>query len=352
MDHKTYLNTAATGLLPEAYTADANELYKSLAENAATHAEHWRDQVLPQVRQNAARLIGAVADNIAFLSNFSWGMNGVVHTLSGKEKVLLYTADYPSLLEPFKINEFEISWVGDTDGFQISVDEIIATLKAKNIDVLAISHVQWMSGYKIDLQRLGDYCRDNDILFIVDATQSLGAIPIDVKAANIDVFISSTYKWLNAGFGTAIMYLSDKFLQRYTPAVGGNNSYVMQEGKPVYIPGINSFEPGHPNMYGLAVLNAAINGRMKQGIASVQEHNNKLTQLLMDEIAPLNVKLIGEPSTKNRASIIFIENTPGLWDKLKENNIIVSLRGNIRISMHYYNTEADVMKLVDVLKTV
>lgn len=350
MPQLTYLNTAATGLLPEENIAAANELYRSLAENAATHAEHWRETQLPVVRGNIAKLTGGHSSNIALLPNFSWGMNGIVHTLKGDEKVLLYKQDYPSLTEPFKINGFDIAWIDDTDGFTISIAALKETLLTEKIDVLAISHVQWMSGYKLNLQEVGAFCKANNILFIVDATQSLGAIPTDVAGCHIDVYIASTYKWLNAGFGTAVMHLSDKFLNTYTPKVGGNNSYTMQDGKPVYIPGINSFEPGHPNMYGLAVLNSAITNRLAQGVATVQEHNMRLTQLLLDELQQLDVKLIGEHSTENRASIVFIEDAPGLWDKLKEHHIVVSLRGNIRISMHHYNTEADIQKLVAVLK--
>lgn len=350
MSDMIYLNTAATGLLPKEFTIQARELYSNMAANAATYAEQWRDKELPVVKENIAKLIGVPGNNIAVLPNFSWGMTGVVHSLKGDEKVLLYTQDYPSLTDPFKINSFDITWIDDNDGFAIPGDKLKEKLLTEKIDVLAISHVQWMSGYKTDLQDLGNFCKENDIWFIVDATQSIGAIPVDVTACHIDVYIASTYKWLNAGFGTAVMYINDEFLNQYTPKVGGNNSYTMEDGKPVYIPGIKSFEPGHPNMYGLSVLNTAILHRMEQGIETVQEHNRKLTQLFIDELQKLDIKLIGEPTTDNRASMVFIESVTGLLDKLKEHNIVVSLRGNIRISFHYYNTEEEVMKLIAVLK--
>lgn len=345
-----YLNTAATGTLPQEFTTAANKLYTDLSTNSSQYAEQWRDTELPIIRKSVASFIGTTEKNLAFLPNFSWGITGIVHSLRGDEKVLMYTADYPSLLDPFKINGFDITWVIDTDGFTIPIEELKQKLLAEKIEVLAISHVQWMSGYKVDLAVLGNFCKKHNIWFVVDATQSVGAIPIDVVAMNIDVLIASNYKWMNAGFGTAIMYVCDEFLDEYTPKVGGNNSYVIKDGKPVYIPGINSYEPGHPNMYGLAILAEAVKDKTNRVVANIENYNRSLTQLLLDNIRTLKVQLVGEDSTDNRASIIFLKDENGLWDKLKEHNIICSQRGNIRISMHYYNTEADVMKLIEVLK--
>src|SRR5690606_25751688 len=139
------------------------------------------------------------------------------------------------------------SWIADTDGFTIPIKELKQRLLDENINVLAISHVQWMSGYKLDLADIGRFCADNGIGFIVDATQSLGAINIDLSALPVDVLIASDYKWMNAGFGTGIMYVGRNFINNYPPAVAGFGSYTFSGGKPQYIPGARSFEPGHPN---------------------------------------------------------------------------------------------------------
>src|SRR5690606_29437753 len=119
------------------------------------------------------------------------------------------------------------------------------------------SHVQWLSGFKTDLQELSRFCREHDIWLIVDATQSLGAMPLNPVRLDIDVLISSNYKWMNAGFGSGVMYMCDDFFNEYTPKVGGNNSYTPVNGKMQYVPSVQSYEPGHPNMYGFSVLQAA-----------------------------------------------------------------------------------------------
>ena len=351
MPNRTYLNTAACGLLPSAFTEQAEELYNNMADNASKYAEHWRDQVQPELRATVAKLVNTVADNIALLPNFSWGLNGVVQSLKGDERVLMYKGDYPSLTEPFKINGFDITWVDDIDGFAIDVMQIKQLVVSGSVDVVAISHVQWLSGYKVDIKELGALCRKHGVSFIVDATQSLGAINIDIADMEMDVLIASNYKWMNAGFGTGIMYMHPDFLQRYTPKVGGHNSYMMQDDVWQYAPSVRSYEPGHPNMYGLAVLHAAINHKLDMGVRDIEQYNGKLSQLMLDELSSIGVAYLGNATMDNRASIILLKDEGGIWNKLQEDNIIASQRGgNIRFGIHYYNTEADIKKLIDCLR--
>src|SRR5690606_28375478 len=130
----------------------------------------------------------------------------------------------------------------------------------------------------------------------------------------------------------------------YTPKVGGNNSYTMLDGKMQYQPSVQSFEPGHPNMFGFTILKSAIEHKLFLGLEYIEQHNRKLTELLLDNLNGLNVELIGEASADNRASMVFLRDKGGLLQFIKERGVLVSGRmGHVRISMHYYNTEDDVM---------
>ncbi len=351
MNNRIYLNTAACGLIPSAFTSHAEELYDEMVEDASTHAEHWRDQVQPELRKDIGKLLHAPTDTIALLPNFSWGMNGVVQSLKGTERVLMYKGDYPSLTEPFKINKFNITWVSDIDGFAIDVAAIKEHIEQKSVDVLAISHVQWLTGYKVNLKELSELCAGNGVRLIVDATQSLGAIPIDIEETPMDALIASNYKWMNAGFGTGIMYLSNDFLNAYPPAVGGHNSYVMKDDAWVYEPSVRSYEPGHPNMYGFTVLHAAVKHKLEMGVAKIEQENKQLTQFLLDQLKEIGISYLGDDTMDNRASIVLIEDKEGRFEQLKADNIVASQRGgNIRLGIHYYNTEADIKKLIACLK--
>jgi cysteine desulfurase/selenocysteine lyase len=346
-----YLNTAAAGLVPTAFTEEANKLYATLTNNASAGAEYWKGVTQPLIRKNLAALLSAPEENVAFLPNFSWGITGIVRSLRGTEKVMLYKGDFPSLLDPFKVNGFNITWIGDADGFTISIDEMKQRLLDEQVQVLAISHVQWMSSFKLDLEDIGAFCHEHGIWLIVDATQSMGAINIDVSSLQVDVLIASNYKWMNAGFGTGIMYIGDRFMNEFPPKVAGLNGYTMVDGKPQYIPGALSFEPGHPNIYGLLTMDAAIQYKMQKGITKIEEHNTALTQLLLDGINGSGLNILGDYTTDNRASYVLLKDENGLGQLLKDNGVVVTHRmGMIRISFHYYNNADEVNRVVELLK--
>jgi len=348
---KTYLNTAACGLLEPAVVAAANDFNVLLSAGGSNRSEQWRREDEPRIRSVIASFIGAPAGNIAVVPNFSWALNGIVQSLKGTERVTLYRHDYPSLTEPFRINNFNIQWLDDEDGFTLPLEQLHQRITNNETDLVVMSHVQYNTGYMLDLEETGALCKKHGVLFIVDATQSLGAIPIDIQAQHMDVLIASNYKWMNAGFGTGIMYMSDSFLEKYTPVVAGNNSFREHNGVMAYSPSVQSFEPGHANMSGLLLLEAAINHKMQMGgVASIALHNSRLAALLLQHIPKLPVQLIGPAIMEHRASIIVLKDVNGLSALLRENNIVVTNRnGIVRISMHYYNTEEDVMRLVDCL---
>lgn len=346
-----YLNTAACGIVPATTAAAANELYKAFEANVSIRAEHWRFQEETPIRETIAKFLNTEPDTVAMVPNFSWAMNAVVQSLRGDEKVLLYKHDYPSLLEPFRINGFDITWVDAPDGFNIDVAAIEDAIVNHKVDIVAISHVQWTSAYLLDIKRIGDLCKAHGVLFFVDATQSMGAQPIDLSLLHIDVFAASNYKWMNAGFGTGVLSIKKDFLEKYPPVVGGNNSYRVIDGLMQYRPSILSYEPGHPNMYGLTVLNAAINHKQEMGVANIAKGNAALMQQLLDGIAPLPVAAIGKFTMENRAAFVLLKDENGLGDWLKQHGIIVTQRnGLLRISTHYYNTAAEVAAFAECIR--
>lgn len=347
MANHTYLNTAGCGLIhPEALAA-GNKLYEAFTTNSSHASEDWRFNEEQRTRELMAGFIGADARNVAMVPNFSWAINAVVQSLKGTERVLLYKGDYPSLLEPFRINNFAITWVDAPDGFNIDMDAIRSAITSRSVDVVAISHVQWNSAYRIDLKEIGDLCREHGVVFIVDATQSLGAHVIDLSKLNIDVFISSHYKWMNAGFGNGTLFIADAFMQQYPPVVGGHNSYHMVGDKWMYVPSIKSYEPGSPNMHGFSILAAEIERKNKMGLASIEAHNRHLIDLFLKGIAGMKLTVIGDTDTTHRASFVLLRDENGLGAYLKEHGFVVTIRnGLVRISFHYYNTPDEVQRLV------
>lgn len=346
-----YLNTASYGLVAPDTVAAATRLYAGFEHNASIRSEEWRINEEGRIRNTIASFIGTSAKNVAMVPNFSWAMNGIVQSLKGTEKVLLYTGDYPSLLEPFRINKFDITWVDAPDGFNIRMDAVNEAICRKTVDIVALSQVQWSSGYKADLAEIGELCRQYGVLFIVDGTQAMGALVTDLSALHIDVYAASNYKWMNAGFGTGVLYVSDSFLEKYPPVGGGHNSYKMSGDKWLYLVSPQSYEPGQPNMFGLTVLEAAILHKNELGMANIERNNLQLAELFLDKLADVPVKLLGNHTVANRSPIIYLVDENGLGDIIKQNYIIVTQRnGFLRVSMHYYNTEEHVIALADCIR--
>lgn len=342
MSNKIYLNTASCGLLSRESLQATYNLYDGMTTNSSETVEPLRDHGLQRIRETMASFMYAPASNIAFLPNFSFGINALVQSLRGDEKVLLYNNDYPSVTAAFKVNNFNITWVGAADdGFTIRMDELKDLALKNQVDMLVISHVQWLSAFKIDLEDLGNFCKEHDIIFIVDATQSLGAVPIYISKLHVDVLISSHYKWMNAGFGSGIMYMSDSFLERYKPVIAGSNSYVVENGDLSYVPSIKCYEPGHLNLHGLLILESATNHKLSLGMEHIGSHNQRLVQKICDGVDP---KLILGPATMdNRSSIIMINDPGGIYERITDRGFVTIKRSNnIRVSPHFYNTEEEV----------
>lgn len=347
----TYLNTAAAGLLSKSSLAATHSFYDALQVNASARSEEWRFKEWAGIRETLAEFMDAPVNNVAFVPNFSYALTALVHSMTGKERVLLYNNDYPSVLDAFRLNGFNITWVDNEDGFHISLDKLKDILLSKKIDLLVISHVQWLSGFKVDIKELSVFCKQHDIVFIVDATQSLGAVKISASELDADAVIASNYKWMNAGFGTGVMYLADRLLERYTPKIGGMGSYTMQGDKMFYEPSVRSFEPGHLNMAGLLLLNGAMKEKLEMGLDRIEGHNRKLTNDLLEAMVTLPVKLLGPADTVDRSSIVIVKDENNLGKFLADNNIIVTHRaGNLRISVHFYNKEVDISRLITCLQ--
>lgn len=338
-----YLNTAGCGLIPEAVLQAGIDLYKNFELVSSATSEHWRSVTYPQIKQTVARFLGAAPEQVALIPNCSWGINALVQSLKGDERILLYKKDFPSLYLPFVTNKFNISWIDDEDGFRIDLDKIVSVIREEKIDIVVMSHVQWQSGFKTDLQALCDACRAMGVHSIIDATQSLGALPVDVSVIRPDVLIGSNYKWMNAGFGTGILYIDAAFLEKYPPVTIGLHSNAYTDSMGVAPLPIGGYEPGGLDMFGLTILQKAISLKEERGMEAIGAHNAALTQVLLDRLVTLPVQLLGAPDMQQRSSIVVIAQEEGLPEHLAAHNIVTTLRnGRIRISMHFDNVADDV----------
>ncbi|SDZ74315.1 Selenocysteine lyase/Cysteine desulfurase [Arachidicoccus rhizosphaerae] len=348
---KAYLNTAGCGIISKASLQTAAEIYNDFAINSSTRSELWREKEEPLYRKTLATFLGVDEQRLAFIPNFSYAMNILVQSLKGDESILLYQNDYPSITAPFIQNGFKVQWVERTDGFYLSVESVEKIFKEHTIDILAIGHVQWQTGFKTDIAALSALCKQYQVKLVVDATQSLGAIPIAMQELGIDVLIASNYKWMNSGFGNGIIYFDPSFLVQYPPVITGASSLDFKGTA-------RSYEPGGLNIYGLALLYEALLEKMEIGIDRIYQHNMRLTKSLLDGLVTHKekIEIVGDYTIQNRASIVVLKeisnHNGSLGAYLAKQGIIVTNRaGTLRVSMHFYNKAEEIGYFLEVIES-
>jgi selenocysteine lyase/cysteine desulfurase len=347
-----YLNTAEAGLLsPASVSATAAFQEKTLTDPGSAFLQ-WLAEGLPVLREKVARLLHTRPAQIAFTPNFSYSLLPVIQSLQpALKRVLLYRHDYPSLNMPFELGGFEVHYVESPDGFSIPLDMIREVAAREKTEAIAISHVQFLTGFTTDLQALGEYCREKNIVLIVDATQSMGAVDLDFESLPVDVMISSSYKWLNGGYGAAVLGVKEAFLQRFPPRFAGFGSMTHTPGGWEYAPSVTSYEPGHLNILGLLQLEQAVDQRMLDGVASVEKHNRILLRRLASGLESTSIRVCGGTGAEKLATMLCFEADKALCEYLTNKGFSLTWRrGLIRVSPHFYNTEAEVDALVNALE--
>jgi selenocysteine lyase/cysteine desulfurase len=250
--------------------------------------------------------------------------------------VLLVEGDYPTLHAPFERGGYEAVWFRPGSDGTIPMNALEEVLLREKPDILAISHVQWRTGYMVDLLAITEICRTNGILTVIDATQSWGSVPLDVEAMGIDILGASGYKWPLAGFGNGFMYLSE----------AASNEIKDRSG----IDPISAITGGHNDPVALVRLAHALERMERIGVAAIAERVNGLFEYAVDELDRIGVKVLNGRDPACRAGILMIEGDEALLSRSKEKGIRVALRGQgIRVGIHYYNTVMDIDRLVKAL---
>ena len=329
--------------------------------HGAVHVEIWAEMA-EECRVAAARLLNADAAEIAFMKNTTQGIllaaNGI--DWCAGDNVVTTAVEFPANVYPWwSLKErygVETRMVPEREGC-IDVADIADAIDARTRAV-TISHVEFASGFRNDIQAIGELCRARDIWFVVDAIQSLGAIEVDVKAAHVDILAADGHKWLLAPEGAAIFYCAAEKLERLINTNIGWASVVNPRDflnyELIQKPDATRFEEGSYNSVGLYGLRAAVALLLDVGIANVEERVLGLTARLMAGLEAKGYRVITPKADGSRAGIVIFESprhSPAEMEALLRNErIITAARGSgIRVSPHFYNTASEIDRLLEVL---
>lgn len=343
----TYLNTAANGLVPKAIIDWRRQHDLDLLNHAGVFHDNHKT-LIEEIRKTVSSFFDASPEETALIPNFSFGINTVMEGLPQGQKILLLKNDYPSVNWPVETRDFDVCYAKIDEDLEKNIEEAVARHKP---DIFIFSLVQWLNGIKIDFEFLKQL-KDNhpNLLIIVDGTQYLGTENFSFADSGIDVMGASAYKWLTAGYGNSFIMVKEAARERIFPKTIGFNSAERFESLATETSFMKHFEPGHQDTLNYGSLEQAILFQKNQGVDKLYKRIELLSNKAKERFAEMGLLQDETLLRKNHSSIFNLKGDKVMFHKLKENKIICSPRGGgIRVSFHYYNTETDLEKLVEVL---
>jgi len=357
-----YLNHAAVSPLPTP-TFDAVE--RQLRDVRETGSINFRDwlAVKEQTRVLLATLLGARSEQVAFVRNTSDGLSTVANGLSWQagDNIVTFGREFPSNVYPWlrlrDTSGVEVRMCEEING-RIDLNEIEGLVDTRT-RVIAISHVQYASGFRSDLLRLGQVARAQDALLVVDTIQSLGVVPLNVDDELVDVAAGASHKWLLGPEGVGYLYLSDRARDRIEPTLVGWVSVPNPEDYDNFEQGWNrgalAWETGTGPTALIHGLKASLELLIKAGTEAVAKHLESLTDHLCERLNSKEYEIVSSRKDDEKSQIVCIRHrgdlsSMRLYSELKRQDIVTAPRGDrLRIAPHLYNTIDEIDILVDSL---
>lgn len=343
-----------------ANTAVYGPMYESLLDwrqehdlDFLLHGSEMRDsslKIISDTRSAVGQFFNCKRENVALVSNFSTGMNLLLEGLRPKTKVLLIEGDYPSLNWPFETRDFDVCYLKMGADFEQRIQEKI---RSENVEVLALSLVQWLDGFLVDLNFLKELKNTiPNLIIVADGTQFCGSRTFDFKTSGIDVLGASAYKWMLSGYGNGFMLFSDEAQKRFDLSTIGFNAANGDLEKKGNIRFAKRMEPGHLSCLNFGSLKFSIDFLTGIGIDAITNHNKALSIKAKKEFGELGLLKQDILEREEHSTIFNIKGGDNLLNKLTQNNVLCAQRGNgIRLSFHFYNTQNEIDEVVKILKT-
>jgi cysteine desulfurase / selenocysteine lyase len=330
-----------------------------------------QEEVLPasyirETRQLAATMLGAQLDEIAFVGPTSLGLSYVASGLNFRkgENILIYFDDYPSNVYPWMAlaeKGVQVRLLNIRDMGRIRLTDVVGQVDEQT-RLVAHASCHFLTGYRIDLTGIGKALQDRSIPFCVDGIQTLGAFPTPVE--QVDFLAADAHKWLLGPCAAGIFFVRKSMQEKLRPPIYGWHNvrcpnYVAQE-QITYPPDARRYEAGSANLLGLVGLRAAMELLLEIGIEQIAAELLRKRAWLVPALQCKGYTVLQADAPQAHVSgiVTFHKEDVDLADlhqRLVEKSIITSLRTDrsgkryIRLSPHFYNTDAELHRLLELL---
>ncbi len=361
-----YFNHASLGPLSTSVVSRINEFVYQRSVDPIDNFRSFMESNR-SAKAKLAAILNCKADRIAWINNVSDGLSMLAQSLSLKsgDRIILFEGEFPSNVYPFlnlQAQGVEIDFVQSCkDGFTF---EEIADQITPRTKLLSVSAVQFLSGYRCDLDAIGKLCKENGIIFCVDAIQATGVVEIDIQKSKIDFLIGGAQKWLMSLQGASYFYISEELQSLLTQRSVGwtsvKDAWNLADYNLDLKDEASRFQNGTLNTIGITALDESLSLFTEIGTPNISQKVIDNTYHLRNLLLYHGVELIIHNAEINELSgitTIKVENPEDVNNRLKEANIICSMRqGLIRFAPHFYNTKEEietvVKKLVDTIDSV
>jgi len=356
----TYFNHASTGPIS---TLVLNRLTKLLKEKSENNIDDYPSflKVVEETKKLLADLINCDADRTAFVDNTSNGLNILAQSIGWKkgDRILLNDVEFPANVYPFlnlKRLGVEVDFVKSENGI-VTADQIINSIKPET-KMVSVSFIQFLSGYKIDLEKIGNHCRANKIIFCVDGIQGIGTMKLDVKKCKINFLSCGTQKWLLGMQGLAFIYVDEDLQKNMIPSNVGwlsvINAWQLLDYKLALKTSAGVFQGGTLNTFGIYAFNTSLTLFKEFGFDNIQSTVLSNTKYFINKLKNIGLDcVLSNCSDEELAGIVTIKlkNPEIIFEQLEKQKIICSIReGLIRFSPHFYNSFQEIDKVVEELQ--
>jgi cysteine desulfurase/selenocysteine lyase len=354
-----YLNHAAIAPLCRPAATAMKNLAEDVSRYGSLHYDTWLE-AYAGLRKAAAKLINASPGEIAIVKNTSEGIATIAEGLDWRpgDRVIVFEEEFPANYYPWARLErrgVELIRLSIYDPVERIAE---ATSRAR---LLAISYVNYLSGFRMDLRQIGEFCREHGCFFFVDAIQGMGAFPIDVETSHIDALAADGHKWMLGPEGNAVLYVRRKWLDAIEPIeFGWTNpaNYADYSSRDMTLrPDAGRYECGTLNTIGCFGQRAALEFLLDIGIDNIATAIDFLANTLETGVRAKGYQVITERTRDTGSGIVSFQHPSvdcrSIVSHLARNRIVSAARqGWIRMSPHFYLSPEQIEQVVQGLPAV
>ena len=354
-NNKIYLNSCSQGALSNSVDASLQAHIRSWHEQGSPW-DLWVEQY-ETARSAFARFIGAALDEVAVVASASAGINSIASALnfSKRRKVIMGELEFPTMGQIWLAQQprgAEIRFVEAEDG-EISPDRYARAIDDQTL-IVPLTHVCFMNGFRSNVEVIVKHAHDRGSLVMLDGYQDCGTRPINVKALDVDFYVTGALKYLLCPSGIAFLYVRPELINSLTPTITGwfaqQNPFAFDAKHFDPASSARRFEAGSPPLPNVYCVPAALELLKSAGHDNVAHHVKTLTQALIEGTRRLGIKIKTPVDSVGPLVVLQMKDSEAMVKKMAANNIVVSNRmDGLRVSFHLYNTVEDVNAVLGVI---